>query len=455
MCFAKLAWKFEGRRSSFHTIKLFLWPGNASYPDPASNTGYPKRTKGGLFYNPKDKTIKVSTHATFFEESYMDNFKPRSKVVLKELSGMAMGTKVDSIKSNTMWKLVDLPIGIKPIGCNWIYKKRNAKRKVETHKAKLVGKGYTQKEIIDYYETFSLVAMLKLIRILLSITATLDFKIWQMDVKTTLLNDYLGQKGDLPRFFSMKDLGEASYILRIRILRDQKNKTVALSQASNIDKTMEERDHMSKVPYALEVGSLMYAMLCTRPDICFAIEMDLTLVGYTDLDFQTCKRLRKSTLENVFVLGCGAIVWRSAKQTYIADSTMEVEYVAASEATKEAIWIRKFLTELEVIPSMEKAITLYCDNNVAIANTEEMRSHKRTEHINRKCHLIREAVAEGIIDVMKVDFENNLANLFTKTLVTKSFNKHVEDMGMQNMTNLLHWGKWEIVGKCAHIVVNM
>ncbi|KAK5794584.1 hypothetical protein PVK06_035823 [Gossypium arboreum] len=115
---------------------------------------------------------------------------------------------------------------------------------------------------------------------------------------------------------------------------------------------------------------------------------NLAFIGYIDLDFQTCKDLRKSTSRNVFVLSYGVIVWRSIKQTCTADSTMEAEYVVTSEATKKALWLQKFLTGLEVILGMEKTLTLYFDNSAAIANTKGMRSHKRTKHIDQKYHLI-------------------------------------------------------------------
>lgn len=238
-------------------------------------------------------------------------------------------------------------------------------------------------------------------------------------------------------------------------------------------KTSMEKEYMEKVPYALAVGSLMYAMLCTRPDICYAVGIvsryqsnpgpnhwiavkhilkylrrtrdymlvysgeDLTPLGYTDSDFQTDKDSRKSTSGSVFTLGGGAIVWRSIKQSCIADSTMEAEYVAASEASKEAVWLRKFLMSLEVIPGMDKPITLYCDNTAAIANTKDSRHHKRSKHIDRKYHLIRGFVESGDVAVVKIASEDNLADPFTKTLVARVFERHIESMGMRNMSHLL------------------
>ena len=81
---------------------------------------------------------------------------------------------------------------------------------------------------------------------------------------------------------------------------------------------------------------------------------DLIPVGYTDSDFQSDSDSRKSTSGDVFTIGGGAVIWRSIKQSCIADSTMEAEYVAACEATKEAVWLRQFLLGLEVVPSANK-----------------------------------------------------------------------------------------------------
>ena len=99
---------------------------------------------------------------------------------------------MDSMKKNKVWEYVDAPDDYHPIGCKWVYKKkRGAGGEVETFKARLVAKGYTQREGVDYEETFSPVAMLKSIRILLSIAAAFNYEICQMDVKKTFLNGIL------------------------------------------------------------------------------------------------------------------------------------------------------------------------------------------------------------------------------------------------------------------------
>ena len=103
----------------------------------------------------------------------------------------AMKGEIESMYSNQVCKLVDLPANIKPIGCKCVYKrKRGPDRRVETFQVRLIAIGYTQKEGIDYEETFLPVAMLQSIRILLFIAAHLDYKAQQMDVKTVFLNGH-------------------------------------------------------------------------------------------------------------------------------------------------------------------------------------------------------------------------------------------------------------------------
>jgi hypothetical protein len=83
--------------------------------------------------------------------------------------------------------------------------------------------------------------------------------------------------------------------------------------------------------------------------------------------------------QDVICLNDGAVSWKSSKQETVADSATEAEYIAASEAAKEAVWIRKFVSELGVVSSCSSPIDLYCDNNGAIAQAKELRSHQKIQ----------------------------------------------------------------------------
>ena len=186
---------------------------------------------------------------------------------------------------------------------------------------------------------------------------------------------------------------------------------------------------MRQVPYASVVGSLMYAMLCTRLDIYYLVGIvsryqsnlglkhlqvvkhilkylrrtrdymlvyhskDLIPIGYTDSDFQSDLDFRKFTSSCVFTLGGGAISQRSVKQSCIAHSTKEAEYVAARKVAKEAVWLKKFLYDLGVVSMEQVPITLFCDNSGVVAQSKDPRNHKKGKHIERKYHIIRDIVA--------------------------------------------------------------
>ena len=507
----------------------------------------------------------------------------------------AMKSEMDSMYENQVWTLVDLPEGVKPIECKWVFKKKtDMDGNVQTYKARLVAKGFRQIHGIDYDETFSPVAMVKSIRILLAIAAYYDYEIWQMDVKTAFLNgsleedvymtqpegfvdprfpkmvcklrrsiyglkqasrrwnirfdetvkefgfiqnedepcvykkvsgshvaflvlyvdDILLMGNDIPSLqavktwlsknFSMKDLGDATYILGIRIYRDRSRRLIGLSQSTYIDKvlhrfgmqeakrgyvpmshgiliskenspkSLDDKDRMSKVPYASAIGSIMYAMICTRPDVSYALSMTsryqsnpgeghwtavknilkylkrtkdqflvyggeekLVVKGYTDASFQTDKDDSISQSGFVFCLNGGAVSWKSSKQETVADSTMEAEYIAACEAAKEAVWIRKFLTGLDVVPSVSDPIDLYCDNNGAISQAKEPRSHSRTKHILRRYHLLREINTRGDIHICKVHTDDNIADPLTKALSQQKHEGHTSSMGIRYIRDWL------------------
>jgi hypothetical protein len=218
----------------------------------------------------------------------------------------------------------------------------------------------------------------------------------------------------------------------------------------------------------------MYAMLCTRPDVAYPIsvtsrfqanpgmshwtavknilkylrrtkdsilvyggDQELVVNGYTDASFQTDRDDSKSQSGFVFLLNGGAVSWKSSKQDTTADSVTEAEYLAAAEAAKESVWIKEFLTELEVVPSISGPVDLYCDNTGAIALSKEPRSHKQTRHILRRYHLIRQFVNDGWIKIKKVDGVANTADPLTKPLSRAAHELHVASMGIRRMPEWL------------------
>jgi hypothetical protein len=209
-------------------------------------------------------------------------------------------------------------------------------------------------------------------------------------------------------------------------------------------------------------------MLCTRPDVSFALsvtsryqsdfgedhwtvvkgilkylrrtkdmflifggEYKLVVNSYTDASFQTDKDDSASQSRFVFCLNGGALSWKSSKQDTVADSTTEAEYIAASEAAKEAVWIRKFVSELGVVPSASCLVDLYCDNSSAIALAKEPRSHKKSRHILRNYHLICHFIERGDVKVCKVHKDSNVVDPLTKPLPQPKHEAHMRSMGIR------------------------
>jgi hypothetical protein len=233
-------------------------------------------------------------------------------------------------------------------------------------------------------------------------------------------------------------------------------------------KTVDEWVQKMDVPYALAIGSIMYAMICTRPNVSFALSVssryqsdprlahwmavknilkylrrtkdmlliyrgdeELVVNGCTDASFMTDINDFKSQSGYVYTLNGGAIVWKSFKRNTIADSTIEAEYIAASEASKEEVWIKKFLEEVGVVPSAMNPMALYCDNSGAVAQAKEPRSHMNTRHIERKYHIIRQYVEKGFVKVLKVHTDLNVSDPMTKALPRAKHEQHQIAIGVR------------------------
>ena len=220
---------------------------------------------------------------------------------------------------------------------------------------------------------------------------------------------------------------------------------------------------MRKIPYREAVGALMYCAVATRPDITFPTallsqfvenlgplhweavkhifryllgtktlklvygRMEGGLEGYTDADGATQEH-RHAISGYVLLINGGAISWFSKKQEIITLSTAEAEYVAATHAAKEAIWLKHFLSE--VFRPIDKPIPLYCDSQSAIALTQDGSHHTRTKHIDIRYHFIRYVVQEGKIKIIYCPTNEMAADIFTKPLPSFTAKHFAQALGL-------------------------
>jgi hypothetical protein len=205
--------------------------------------------------------------------------------------------------------------------------------------------------------------------------------------------------------------------------------------------------------YATLIGSLMYLAIGTRPDIAYSVQrlaqftqnpkpvhwtavkrifrylkgtrtLGITYEGsnelnneelniYCDADWASDSD-RKSISGYVLTLAGGAVAWSSKKQTTVALSTAEAEYVAATHCAKQVIWHRSLLNEAEIpLPSTS---TIFSDNQAAVSIAHHPEHHARTKHINIAYHFLRDLVQNGTLNLVYINTEYNLADIFTKSL---------------------------------------
>lgn len=295
-------------------------------------------------------------------------------------------------------------------------------------------------------------------------------------IACSTLQDIDDIKQMLSSRFNMKDLGELQYVLGLQVTRDRQTGTLSLSQQGYIrhilEKTRQQDVRSTSTPsptglvlqrpqesiplpqpYRQAVGMLLYAAIGTRPDIAFPTSVvsrfiscwdlshwnavkfllrylkgssDFTifydkrvsrlpiLSGYSDADWGGDTEDRKSTTGYIFLL-CGAPVsWASKKQATIALSSTEAEYLAATQASKEAIWLRHLLHDLG-FPQLQPTI-IYEDNQSAIMLSHNPVHHARTKHFDIQHHFVREKIESKEIDLIYCPTDDMVADMMTKNL---------------------------------------
>ncbi|KAL0325269.1 UNVERIFIED_CONTAM: Secreted RxLR effector protein [Sesamum radiatum] len=144
-----------------------------------------------------------------------------------------------------------------------------------------------------------------------------------------------------------------------------------------------------------------------------------------------------SQTDFVFKLNGGVVSWKSSKQTTKADCTTEAEYIATSKAAKEAVWMKNYIQELDVVPSIGEPVVIFCDNNRSIAQAKEPRSHRHSKHILRRYHLHREMVSIGNVMMDRVSSGINTTDLLTKPKLQIFHTQHLDKMGLRSMGDWL------------------
>ncbi|KAM1399624.1 hypothetical protein ACFX2F_027020 [Malus domestica] len=271
-------------------------------------------------------------------------------------------------------------------------------------------------------------------------------------------------KTQLSNEFEMKDLGEARKILGMEIERDRAKGKISLCQkqylnkvlqrfrmnenskpvstplashfklnASMSPKTVEESQYMAQIPYANVVGSLMYAMVCTRPDISQAVSIVSRYMHNPGKGhWQAVKWILPYILGTVDV----GLLFQQDKVTgqcvvgyvdsdyAVALSTTEAEYMAVTEAIKEVIWLQGLLDDLGV---QQDHVNVHCDSQSAIHLAKNQVHHARTKHIDVRFHFVREIIDDGDILLQKIETADNPADMLTKPVSLHKF-KHCLDL---------------------------
>nr|GFB30383.1 copia protein [Tanacetum cinerariifolium] len=316
------------------------------------------------------------------------------------------------------------------IGTTWVFRnKLDGNGIVSRNKARLVAQGYSQQEGIDYVETYTPVARLESIRILLAYACALDFKLFHMDVKRAFLNCFINEEiyvAQPPGFINFEKLDhvyklkKALYGLK-QVLKAWPDIMISVCLCARFQEAP-KTSHLEAVKCIFR-----YIKGNTHLGLWYPKGTSIELVVYADSDHARDYVDRKSTSGMCMFVGCCLISWFSKKQTALAISTIEAEYISAEKACKQALWIKQSLIDYDV---QLDDIPIVCDNKNAIDLSKNLVQHSQTKHIKIRHHFLRDNVQKGHISIVKVSSVDNIADIVTKPLKPLSFNHMRLGLGM-------------------------
>eukprot|EP00253_Pinus_taeda_P015569 PITA_15569 len=394
-----------------------------------------------------------------------------------------MNEEYRSLLANDTWDLVPLPKGRKLVRCKWVDRtKYGPDGKVDKHKDRFVAKGFSQVEGIDYTETFSPVAKMNSVHLVLSLAASFKWEVHQMDVKSAFLHGdaheeiYMEQPIGFIQtdsslvchlkksLYCLKQAPRAwyakidSFLLESGFSRCRSDNTVYTKKegksliirvlyVDDLILTGSDPNLINHVKSSLkkkfemtDLGNLHYFLglqvLQSKEGIFLSqsnAEASPLLVGFTDSDWAGDPDDWKSTAGFVFTLGLGPITWACKKQAAISLSSAEAEYCGAVEASKEALWLCQILSEFGF--QQQHPTTLWCDNQCAIQLCKDPVQHQRNKHIELRMHFIRKLIHDHVLEVKYCSTDDQVADIFTTALTEAKFTKLRFMVGVQEVVN--------------------
>ncbi|GJW18945.1 putative ribonuclease H-like domain-containing protein [Tanacetum coccineum] len=353
---------------------------------------------------------------------FLSQFEPRKVTeALEDGSWVeAMQEELLQFKLQQVWVLVDLPNGAKVIGTKWVYRNKKDERGVVVrNKARLVAQGHRQEEGIDYDEVFAPVARIEAIRLFLAFASFMGFIVYQMDVKSAFLYGTIDEEvyvSQPPGFvdpdkailqkvisFQMISIGELHVFLGLQV---KQKKEVISSLKRNLDKVTPKTSHLNAV-------KRIFKYLKGKPNLGLWYPRDspLNLEAFSDSDYGGSNLDRKSTTGGCQFLGQRLISWQCKKQTIVATSTTEAEYVAAANCCGQVLWVQNQLLDYGFNFMNTK---IHIDNESTICIVKNPVYHSKTKHIEIRHHFIRDCYEKKLISVEKIHTDLNVADLLTK-----------------------------------------
>ncbi|KAA0053406.1 gag/pol protein [Cucumis melo var. makuwa] len=405
---------WKGRKGSLRYFRIWGCPAHVLVQNPKKLehhsklclfVGYPKESKGVLFYDPQENKVFVSTNAPFLEEDHIRNHQACSKLVLEEISNNATN------RPSSSTKVID--------------KTRNIG---QTHPSQELREPCRSGRVVRQLDRYLGLSEAQIIIPDDGIEDPLTYKQAMNDV-------------DCDQWIKAMNLEmESMYSNSVRYLVDQPSevrpigcKWIYKRKRDQAGKVQTFKARLVAKGYTQKEG-IDYEETLSPVAMIKLIRILLSIATFYDYEI-----LADGCQDNFFKR-CYKVYIRISFHFERRSSSMEkhktileAEYVAACEAAKEAVWLKKFLTDLEVVPNMHLPITLYCENSGAVANSREPRRHKRGKHIARKYTLIRKIVHRGDVIVTKISSEQNMVDLFTEALTAKVFESHLHGLGLRGL----------------------